>query len=476
MRDKIFNYLGDCRPCCYQNTPTSPCASFDACIGFPLAQLAGLISVVSTCGPCSNLATTNCYLDSPTTIGTGCLPDDAEWGPDDVAIFDPCKGGRYGIAIKGNSSGYVTRYLVHVVCNACVDDPLGNPSRGISVGLRIDKKVAANTWIEAMPWRYESAIIRSLCYESGVFLEAFFEWPNFTNASLISEVKMISVTLSGVPVFPPCKTCDMQPCYGRITCINATLIPNTNVVEIADAFHEKTTQLSGLFDPAIGVCGVGKTEDLALGVIGCPGEAAGVKQYIQEGIQTVNYNGFDYIFRIVLKCVGSSPCLALNVFKVIGMSGVPCGSTTFGTPLSDYNNEEPWIRGFKVANPCSEIPCSHFHCMLYASKANYVEIGDCAGSGSSGGGGSGGSGGGSSSGSSGGGSGGSGGSSGGGSVVLLWWKMCDPATNTPYCVSATSPSSGPFVPPSGGTYISGPYNTAGQCSAAPNLGCGLAEG
>ena len=476
MRDKIFNYFGDCRPCCYQNTPTSPCASFDACIGFPLAQLAGQIAISSTCGSCSLFTTTNCYLDSPVTVGTGCLPDDAEWGPDDVAVFDPCKGGRYAIAIKTNSSGYIVRYLLHVVCNACVEDPLGNPSRGISVGLRIDKKIAANTWIEAMAWRYEPATIRSLCYESGVFLEVFYDWPSFTDASLIAEVKRISVTLGGVPVWPPCKTCDMQPCYGRITCINATLIPNTNVVEVADAFHEKSTQMSGLFDPAVGTCSVGKTEDLALGVIGCPGEAAGVKQYIQEGIQTVNYAGNDYIFRIVLKCVASTPCLALNVFKVVGLSAVPCGGISFGTALSDYNNEEPWIRGFKIANPCTEIPCAYFHCMLYATKAEYVEIGDCAGSGSSGGG-SGGSGGGGG-GSGGGGSGGGGGSSGsgGGGTIVLHWKMCDYVTNTPFCTTTVAPAAGPYVPPGGAAYISGPYNTAALCLAAPSTGCGTVEG
>lgn len=480
MRNKVFNYASDCRPCCETDTVSSPCPSFDACIGFPIAQLAGTIAIQGICGPC-NLSTSKCYLDSPVTVGTGCLADDAQWGPDDVKIYDPCKGSRYAIVTKFNgSSGYVVRYRIHVTCNACVQDPLLLPSRGIKIGIQIDKKIAANTWIEALPWIYQDCTITTLCYNSGVSLYAVFNNPGFTSESLIKDVSYITVNLGGVPVYPPCKTCDMLPCYGRITCSNVTLIPNTSTIEVASAFHEKSVQMSGLFDPNTGSCSYGNTESLALGTLGCPGEAAGVKQYIQEGTQTVNYLGTDYVFQLVLKCVGSTPCLAMRVYKVIGLTAVACGSTVFGVAQSTYDNEEPWIRGFKIANPCSDIPCPYFHAMLYASKADYVEIGDCtSGSGSgggSGGGGSSGGGGAGSGGGSGGGGGGSGSGGGGGGTIVLHWKMCDYVTNTPFCTTTVAPVAGPYVPPGGAAYISGPYTTAALCLAAPSTGCGVSEG
>lgn len=389
MRDKTFNFASDCRPCCAADTLTDDCTSFDACVGFKLFGLAGLITIEGECGPCNGGNV--CYLDSPVTVGTRCLPEDAQWGPDDVKIYDPCKGSRYGIITRANgSSGFVTRYSLHIVCDACVKDPLGNSSRSISIGIQVEKKIAANTWIIALPWIYKNANILYLCYNTGVGMEATYDYPSFSKKSLIRDVKKIVVGLSAVPVYPPCKTCDMFPCYGRITCVNATLIPNTSSFLVASSFHEKGMQMAGLTSPADGSCQFGKTENLgSIGVLGCPGEAVGVDQYIQTGTQKVAYGGEVYIFMLILKCVGSSPCLSLMVFKVVGASSVACGGTVFGTPEAQFDNEEPWVRGWKIANPCTDIPTPFFHVMLYGSKAEYVEIGDCTGDGGSGGGGGG---------------------------------------------------------------------------------------
>ena len=389
MRDKIFNYDSDCRPCCENDTVTSNCPSFDACIGFNLFGLAGIIVPEGICGPCNGGNV--CYLDSPVTVGTACLAEDGQWGPDDVKIYDPCKGSRFAIVTRANgSSSTLVKYKLHVTCNACVEDPNGSPSRSITIGISVDKWVAQNTWIVALPWTYKSATILYLCYSTGVGIEAKFDLPPFSKESLIRDVKSITVSLNGPPVYPPCKVCDMLPCYGRITCINSTLIPNTSNLMVAAAFHEKSMQMAGHHDPSTGSCNFGLTEALGgLGVIGCPGEANGVAQYIQTGTQVVNYGGFDYIFMLILKCVGAAPCLILQVYKVVGGNSVACGGTSFGTAEAQFDNEEPWIRGWKIANPCADIPCTHFHAMLYASKVDFVEIGDCTQSSGSGGGGSG---------------------------------------------------------------------------------------